>query len=135
MYALSSGTFLKNPYNYFLPGITDETVETCSRLLQQDYENHHVFFRREAGFHNHTSHHLLAALGLGASSATLERIYKRQKANQQPARPLHDAKDFELKKCLGDDNYHHDYLQFFAKELENEQVSGENWGFNWRLYV
>jgi hypothetical protein len=125
MYTLSSDSFIKNPYIYFLPGITPETTETCSRLLQQNHEHYHVFFRKEKGFHNHTAHHLLAALGLGASSHTLERIYEEQKKIQQSLHPLHDSKDFDVKKCLGDDNYYHDYVEFFKKELENEKYYGK----------
>ncbi|CAF1397527.1 unnamed protein product, partial [Didymodactylos carnosus] len=79
----------------------------------------------EGGFHNHITHHLLVALGLGASSQTLERIYKQQKKRQQSIRPLHDRRDFDVKKCLGDENYYHDYLEFFRKELENEKYQGK----------
>lgn len=75
-------------------------------------------------FHNHTSHHLLAALGLCASCEILERIYKQQKRIQQPIRPLHDKKDFDAITCLGDENYSHDYVKFFTEELENEKYQG-----------
>ena len=125
MNGLPSRTFITNPHNHLLPGITEETIETCFRLLQHDYENHHVYFKSKTGFHNHASHHLLAVLGFGVSSDTLERIYERQNAAQEPIRPLHDTKDFDVKKCLGDDNYYHDYLKFFEKELESEKYQGK----------
>jgi hypothetical protein len=124
MNALLSDSFIKNPSIYLLPGVTPETIETCSRLLQHNHEHYHVFFNSKTGFHNHISHHLLAALGLGASSHTLERIYEQQKKIQQDIHPLHNRKDFDEKKCLGDDDYHHDYLKFFTKELENDQYHG-----------
>ena len=124
MYALRSDTFIENPSIYLLPGITPETIETCSRLLQDNHEHYHVFFNRERGFHNHTTHHLLAALGLGASSQALERIYNQHKQIQQSAQPLHNTKEFDLQKCLGDDNYYADYSEFFRKELENEKYHG-----------
>jgi hypothetical protein len=125
MNALLSDSFIKNPNVYLLPGITSETIETCSRLLQQNHDHHHVFLNSEGGFHNHISHHLLAALGLGASSDALERIYEQQKKIQQVIRPLHSTKDFDVKKCLGNENYYHDYLEFFRKELENDKYQGK----------
>ena len=30
-----------------------------------------------------------------------------------------------MKKCLGDDNYYHDYLEFFKQELENVKYQGK----------
>ncbi|CAF1250295.1 unnamed protein product, partial [Rotaria sordida] len=125
MYTLSSNEFIKNPDIYLLPGITPETIETCSHLLQQNHENYHIFFNIQNGFHNHTTHNLLAALGLGASSHTLEHIYEKQKKIQQPIVPLHKKQDFDVNKCLGDDNYYHDYLEFFTKELNNEKYQGK----------
>ena len=53
--------------------------------------------------------------------------------------PLHNEQDFDVEKCLGDDNYYHDYLEFFKKELENEKYQGkiedliEDYLFNQRL--
>ncbi|CAF1165324.1 unnamed protein product [Adineta steineri] len=125
MDALLSQSLIENPNVYLLPGITPETIETCSRLLQQNHENYHVFFNSKIGFHNHIAHHLLVALGLGASSDTLERIYKQQKKIQQNIKPLHNQKDFDVKKCLGDENYHHDYMEFFKKELENDKYQNK----------
>ncbi|CAF2735726.1 unnamed protein product [Rotaria sp. Silwood2] len=125
MYTLSSNTFIKNSNIYLLPGVTPETIETCSFLLQKNHENYHVFFNIQGGFHNHTAHHLLAALGLGASSQTLEHIYEKQKKIQQPLASLHKKQEFDVKKCLGDDNYYHDYLDFFTKELDNEKYQGK----------
>ncbi|CAF1507483.1 unnamed protein product [Rotaria sordida] len=124
VYAISSESFIKNPYIYHLPGITPETIETCSRLLQHNHEHYHIFFNSEHHFHNHATHYLLAALGLGASSHTLEHIYEQQKQVQQPIRPLHDNKDFDVNKCLGDENYYGNYLEFFKKELESEKYHG-----------
>jgi hypothetical protein len=125
MYTLQLNTFIKNPDVYLLPGITPETIETCSRLLQENHEHYHIVFNSEHRFHNHTTHHLLAALGLGASSQTLERIYEQQQKIQQSARPIHNKQDFDAKKCLGDDSYYPDYFEFFKKELENEKYHGK----------
>ncbi|UJR19806.1 hypothetical protein I4U23_022939 [Adineta vaga] len=121
---MNNTLLIQNPHTYLLPGVTSKTIETCSRLLQDNHEHHHIFFNSEDGFHNHTAHHLLAAFGLGASCETLERIYKQQKQIQQPIHPLHNTKDFDPKKCLGDENYYHDYVKFFTEELENEKYQG-----------
>ena len=74
MNSLLSDSFIKNPNIYMLPGVTPETIETCSHLLQENHEQYHIYFNHKTGFHNHTSHHLLVALGLGASSDTLKCI-------------------------------------------------------------
>ena len=124
MTALLSHSLIKNSNTYLLPGITPETIETCSRLLEQNHQDYHVFFNTEHGFHNHISHHLLVALGFGASSDTLEHIYEQQKKIQHTLTPLHNKKDFDVKKCLGDDNYYHDYLEFFKNELDNDKYQG-----------
>ncbi|CAF1493937.1 unnamed protein product [Rotaria sp. Silwood1] len=125
MFTLSPNEFIKNPDIYLLPGVTPETIETCSHLLQQNHENYHVYFNIQNGFHNHTAHHLLAALGLGASSHILTHIYEQQKKIQQPIAPLHKKQDFDVNKCLGDDSYYHDYLEFFTKELDNGKYQGK----------
>lgn len=110
---------------YWLPGVTPQAIGTCFRLLQDNHERHHVFFDTERGFHNHTPHHLLAALGFGASPSTLERIYEEKNKLQISIEPLHNKNEFDVKKCMGDDNYYHDYLEFFRKELENEKYQGK----------
>ena len=72
MYTLRFNSFINKPYTHFLPGITPETVETCSQLLQQNHDNYHIYFNRKHGLHNHLTHYLLAALGVGATSQTLK---------------------------------------------------------------
>ena len=119
MYALQSEKFLANPYVYALPGITPETIATCSRLLEDNHQRFHIFFNEQA-FHNHTTHHLLAALGFGASSETLEQIYERQKKIQKPALRIHKEQEFDPEKCIGDDHFYPDYVEFFKRELEEK---------------
>ncbi|CAF1548997.1 unnamed protein product [Adineta ricciae] len=116
-----SHLLIKNPSIYFLPGVTSQSIDTCFRLLEDNHQHYHVFFNKEHAFHNHTSHHLLAALGFGASSKVLERIYNEQKKQQMPIEPLHKKDEFDVKKCMGNDNYYHDYLEFFRNELESKK--------------
>ena len=125
MNTLFSDASIKNVNVYLLPGITPETIETCTDLLQKNHVNNHVFFNLQGGFHNHTAHHLLAALGLGASSHTLKHIYNQQTQIQLPLVSLHKKHDFDPQTCLGDDNYYHDYLEFFKEELNNEKYQGK----------
>jgi hypothetical protein len=84
IYTVSSDVFVKNVGVHHLPGITPESIETCTDLLRQNHEKNHVFFNVRGGFQNHTAHHLLAALSVGASSDTLKHIYEQQKKIQLP---------------------------------------------------
>ncbi|UJR11206.1 hypothetical protein I4U23_015387 [Adineta vaga] len=126
MYTLSYDTFINNNDICLLPGINPQTIETCCDLLQKNRETHHVFFYIPGGFHNHIAHHLLAALGLGASSSTLKHIYEKQTKIQQPLVALNQKNDFNAEKCLGNDNYYHNYLEFFENELKNEKYHGSS---------
>lgn len=119
MYALQPEKFLANPFVYTLPGMTPETIETCSRLLEDNHQRFHVFFN-ERSFHNHTAHHLLAALSFGVSSKTLEDIYAKQVKLQKPAHPIHKEHEFDPEKCIGDHHFYSDYLEFFKRELDKK---------------
>lgn len=32
---------------FYVPGISEESAETTSRLLQENHEKHHIFFNRD----------------------------------------------------------------------------------------
>ena len=125
MYALQPEKFLANPHVYVLPGVTPEAIATCSRLLEENHRRFHMFFNLEQGFHNHLTHYLLAALGFGASSQTLERIFDKQQQMLIPVRPIHKEQEFDVEKCLGDNSFYPDYLKFFQQELESEKYHGK----------
>ncbi|CAF1286897.1 unnamed protein product [Adineta ricciae] len=125
MFALSCNEFRMKNDVCLLPGIQSEAVRTCSDLLEKNHEAHHLFFYIPGGYHNHTAHHLLAALGFGASSQTLKHIFEQHTKIQQPLAALNQKENFDPEKCLGDDKYYHDYLEFFKNELISEKYQGK----------
>jgi hypothetical protein len=66
-----------------LPGATAAAKDAVERYLAKDVDEHHCFFHVN-GFHNHLSHHVLAALDLGASTDLLEHIYVVEDKIQRP---------------------------------------------------
>ncbi|GJJ14036.1 hypothetical protein Clacol_008293 [Clathrus columnatus] len=66
-----------------IPGATPESKATTERLLKLDHESHHCFFTN-VGFHNHLSHHLLAAYDLGAPAELIQAIYDDEAKVQRP---------------------------------------------------
>ncbi|THH31188.1 hypothetical protein EUX98_g3013 [Antrodiella citrinella] len=89
-------------------------------LLEKDRQEHHCFFGR-VGFHNHLSHHLLAAYDLGAPSNLLQAIYDAKQTGLDPI--LRDEQQFEVDKTnwqqhLGDEKYYAAYVTFFTKEIK-----------------
>lgn len=108
---------------YHAAAITRESAKTGSELLQENHENHHIFFNT-SGFHNHIAHQLLTLFALGATPEQLQRAYANNKGMQRPQFPVNtrnvqsmaDRTDF--KKYLGKEQYFHDYEIFFRKEIE-----------------
>jgi len=102
---------------------SDAAAKKTSELLQQDFENHHVFFNND-GFHNHISHHILSLYGTGASVESIEKGYKDNSSYQRPVVKPHDdpaqtLRDWEMaKKRLGKEQYYTDFLIFFRAEIE-----------------
>jgi len=115
----------EHPAAFFLPGLTVESANKASELLQENHEKHHIFFNK-SGFHNHIAHHLLTTYALGVSPAILQKHYDHNKSYQRPpveledkvVEAMHDAAKF--KECLGDEKYYRDFLLFFQKEMEEK---------------
>ncbi|KAF2179887.1 hypothetical protein K469DRAFT_715987 [Zopfia rhizophila CBS 207.26] len=109
----------------YLPGISSETADTASELLQENHEKHHIFFRQD-GFHNHIVHHLLTIFALNASPPTLKRQYDLNAIYQRPPSTLDTTivKDMHLpdryKTYLGNQKYYNDFLVFFQDEIEKK---------------
>lgn len=57
------------------PGNSQESTTVLQKCLKENHEKFHIFFN-DQGFHNHTSHHLLAIWALGASGPVIEAAYK-----------------------------------------------------------
>ena len=66
-----------------LPGANLASKKVTEELLAKDHGIHHCYFR-SIGFHNHLSHHLLAAYDFGASAELLKAIYAREETMQRP---------------------------------------------------
>lgn len=93
-----------------------------NHLLTHD-QKHHMYFGT-GGFHNHIAHHLLSLFGVGATTAQIEQAYKDNAHYQNPPKALderiiQDMSNTEnFKKYLGNEEYYHDFLIFFQKEME-----------------
>jgi len=66
-----------------LPGSTLSSKKTAENLLAKDLDLHNCFFNQK-NFHNHLSHHILAAYDLGASADLLKAIYDEEAKKQRP---------------------------------------------------
>ncbi|KAK3997557.1 hypothetical protein QBC44DRAFT_364365 [Cladorrhinum sp. PSN332] len=131
-----------DPENTGLWGVrqTEEAAKKVTELLQEDMEQHHVFFNKHH-FHNHIPHHLLALYGTQCTSpSVLQTAYDNNADYQRPVLPRHDtsttttarnqdqAAAFSLssedawpssaRKYLGREEYYPDFLAFFQSELD-----------------
>lgn len=116
-----------HPGVYHRQGISrsDAATKKASELLQQNHDQHHIFFN-SSGFHNHIAHHLLTIWALNASPDDLQRGYDTNRSYQRPSKKpqtsiveeLHDPKKF--KKYLGPDRYYNDFLEFFQERIKEE---------------
>ncbi|KAI0048462.1 hypothetical protein FA95DRAFT_1490735 [Auriscalpium vulgare] len=108
-----------------VPGATPDSKALVEHLLEQDREAQHCFYG--PGFHNHRSHHLLAAYDLGASSAQLQAIYDAEQDSLLSVFAIRKEKRVERqdvvvqesnwKQFLGEEKYYANYLTFFADEV------------------
>ncbi|KAF7985825.1 hypothetical protein HWV62_492 [Athelia sp. TMB] len=106
-------------------GITPQAHRLVEALLEDDRERHHCYFN-DIGFHNHSSHHLLAAYDLGASAKLLQAINDDASDGVKILLPIRQGPPDLLEtvtlgnwtEFLGKDNYYVAYLDFFLKEIE-----------------
>ncbi|KAJ5995633.1 hypothetical protein N7481_002610, partial [Penicillium waksmanii] len=111
----------------FTAGATEEAARAASEVLQEDMENHHVFFNDE-GFHNHIVHGVLSIFSLGASPDDIRKNYVRNRNYQRPAQPIdrdvvegfHDPIKFQ-EGFHKEENYPN-YLIFFQEEIDAKGV-------------
>ncbi|CDO71498.1 hypothetical protein BN946_scf184909.g92 [Trametes cinnabarina] len=110
-----------------LPGSNLDTKRTVERLLEEDRQKHHCFWGR-VGFHNHLSHHILAAYDLGAPSALLQKIYDEEGKdpwdmyilNRKGGTIENLEEEISVQnwtKFLGDGKFYPSYLNFFTREV------------------
>lgn len=110
---------------YYLPDIQEESAKKASELLQENHDNHHIFFN-QSGFHNHIAHHLLTVYALRATPDQIQKHYDENKHYQRAPQPLKDSivqdmsdpKHFQ--QFLGKEKYYNDYLKYFQKEINDK---------------
>ncbi|KAI0127009.1 hypothetical protein BJ170DRAFT_426263 [Xylariales sp. AK1849] len=110
-----------------VPGIespSTDAIETATRLLQQNHDEHHMFWRDFAG-HNHAAHNVLTRLALGASVSELELGFKANvELGQRPPPPVDEEVIAELanedgfRKHFSDVKQYANYLVFFEREID-----------------
>lgn len=110
---------------YFVKGLQAESAKKTTDFLQVNHEKHHIFFNK-SGFHNHIAHHLLTLFALGATPQEIQQGYDTNVTYQRPPEPLKESivKDMHqpdrFKTYLGKEQYYHDFLVFFQKEIEEK---------------
>ncbi|KAK4230441.1 hypothetical protein QBC38DRAFT_507535 [Podospora fimiseda] len=122
------------PDNTGLWGVkqTEEAAKKVTDLLQEDMEQHHVFFNKDH-FHNHIPHHLLALYGTQCTSISLiQKAYDNNVNYQRSVLPRHnqDTKVFSsgnpwpstAKKYLGKEEFYPDFLTFFQSEIDKNGI-------------
>ncbi|KAL8667792.1 MAG: hypothetical protein Q9202_000256 [Teloschistes flavicans] len=110
---------------FHVESVTQQSATAASRVLQENHENHDIFFNK-SGFHNHIAHHILTIYALGASPSAIQKQYADNKSYQRPHQPVdHDilaqlqASDTFM-KYFDQGRYYHDYLIFFQNEIEKK---------------
>ncbi|KAI8341053.1 hypothetical protein BC941DRAFT_449531 [Chlamydoabsidia padenii] len=106
-------------FNLVLPGITTKSRLAADRLVKNNHDQFDIFFN-EKKFHNHLTHHLLAAYSFGANEKRLEEIYEKHASYQRPLPALLDAhltRD-NYKDQLGNAKAYTSFLRLFEKEID-----------------
>lgn len=70
---------------FYVEGLTSESAEKASQLLQANHDQYHTFFN-QSGFHNHITHHLLTLFALNASPEELQKAYDANASYQRPVK-------------------------------------------------
>ncbi|KAI9725588.1 MAG: hypothetical protein M1828_003076 [Chrysothrix sp. TS-e1954] len=89
-----------------------EAAETASRLLQDNHDNHHIFFSPN-GFHNHRAHHLFTQYALHATADQIQFSYDHNKGTMRAIGSI----DQDLLNALRAPDNH----SAFASALNKEQ--------------
>ncbi|KAJ4479015.1 hypothetical protein J3R30DRAFT_3702022 [Lentinula aciculospora] len=109
-----------------LPRASMASKPLAEALLLRDAQDHHCQFN-QAGFHNHLSHHILAAYDLGAPPAILQKIYDEEARVQRPI--ILEEKDKEMivteenwPQYLGNQHAYNGFLTFFDQQIASAGV-------------
>ncbi|KAG8701174.1 hypothetical protein FRC08_004241 [Ceratobasidium sp. 394] len=104
-------------------GITPESTAALQRLLKENHQRFHVFFN-DRRFHNHLSHHLFAAYGIGAPPSVLQAAFDEHASYQRPAYKSPEKVTSEnWTKFLGNEDYYNSYMGFFNDEIQTHGLA------------
>ncbi|KAL7409512.1 hypothetical protein BDY24DRAFT_402896 [Mrakia frigida] len=110
------------------PGATLDSRSKVRELIERNHKEHHIFEKNNI-FHNHLSHHLLAAFSLGASPSLLSNIYDRESKTLVPLSPeerrkrgakvkeIPEINEGNWKDFVGVPDAYASYLSFFQSEI------------------
>ncbi|KAF5393012.1 hypothetical protein D9757_001125 [Collybiopsis confluens] len=105
-----------------LPRPSPTCKTSTENLLWTDAQNHHAYFN-QAGFHNHLSHHILAAYDLGASPGLLQKIYDDEAKTQRPIvldeeknKAIHVTEE-NWDQYLGNSHAYSGFLSLFQNQI------------------
>ncbi|RDW62908.1 questin oxygenase tpcI [Aspergillus mulundensis] len=108
--------------NIYAQGPSPQALSLTNRLLQENHDTLHIFFRDLNG-HNHLAHNLLTRLVLGATPEQLQAAYDDDLPTQRAMPPL----DPVIVDKLSDKSYfesqitktsqYTNFLRFFEKEI------------------
>jgi len=102
-----------------------ESLEVANQLLQRNHDEHHIFWRDNAG-HNHTVHNVLTRLALGASPSELQLGFHVNLPGQRPKPGLDNQAVREMSdegkfyERLGQSTQYTNFLVFFEKQIEEK---------------
>ncbi|KAF9471170.1 hypothetical protein BDN70DRAFT_888414 [Pholiota conissans] len=110
------------------PGVTYASKKASEELLLKDAKEHHCFFNT-SGFHNHLSHHILAAYDLGAPAGQLKAIYADVAKIQRPFFVEEQHKTIKVDKdnwiqYLGNESAYGSFVAFFSDAVIELGVAG-----------
>lgn len=110
--------------------LTQESADKCSRLLQENHYDYHIFTHEEEDkgvhLHNHLVHHDTTLYALGATPEQLEAhhrrntLYQRLPPKREESRVVSEMADYaRYKSFLGDESHYLDFVHFFEKEIRD----------------
>lgn len=110
---------VKGAFQHAQSCANENNMDSVIKLIQRDAENHHLFFNDEK-FHNHLVHQLLADYSLGADLLRLNKAYRDNTVYQRPRRPLKPDFTWDSLRCLGNEDYYTNYVNFFQEEIQKK---------------
>ncbi|KAL1848394.1 hypothetical protein Plec18167_004823 [Paecilomyces lecythidis] len=109
----------------FTDDVKPGSAPVATEILQEDLENHHIFFGPNK-FHNHLTAQTLTLYSLGATPDELRTAYDSNKKRQDPALPVDEfivlamSDKSKFKDFLSDDRNYPNFLAFFQREIETK---------------